>query len=109
MSDFDARLFMPVFSDGQHFNVFDAKFKDLRFRLPIAQKVTVDAKLEGNLPLIAHLYLGDQKLWWILLQFNGLLDGIKDVYAGRTLNVPDRNALIALLQATEDQQTNLVL
>lgn len=109
MSSFDSRLFMPVLPDGNHYNVFDAKFKDLRFRIPPSHTLTLDAKLEGNLPLIAQLYLGDQNLWWVLLQYNGLSDALKDVPAGSTLKIPDRRSLLALLQSADDQEITVVL
>jgi len=109
MSDFDARLFMPVLPDGQHYNVFDAKFKDIRFRIPSRRSIVIDSSNEGNLPLIAHLELGDQKLWWVLLQYNGLFDGLEDVKPGLVLRIPDRTALRTLLQAGDDQDRRLVL
>jgi hypothetical protein len=109
MSSFDSRLFMPVLPDGRHYNVFDAKFKDLRFKIPVSQTISIDAKLEGNLPLIAHLYLGDQNLWWVLLQFNAFNDPIKDVSAGSSLKIPDRRSLLSLLQSADDQETTVVL
>lgn len=109
MSSVDSRLFMPVLADGNHYNIFDAKFKDLRFRLPVSQTITIDSGTEGNLPLIAHLHLGDQQLWWVIVQFNAMNDPLKEVKAGATLNLPDRRELLALLQSPDEQQTTLVL
>jgi hypothetical protein len=109
MARFDSSNFMDIKDDD--LDVFSAQFKNIRFKIPVSQIVEVDASTESNLPLLAEQYLGDQYLWWILLDYNGLVDPIEDIYPGKLLNIPDRRAVIALLDQQQNQgtSTNVVI
>jgi hypothetical protein len=92
---------MTVTADRSDHNIYDAKFKNIKFSLGAARLVVVDASTEANLPGLAEMYLGDQSLWWILLDFNGLVDPIQDIRSGARLLIPERRTVIAFLEARE--------
>jgi hypothetical protein len=98
MSRFSIENSIPLTSDGLSLDVFTAKFRDIRYILPVQTNITVDASSEANLPYLADKYLQDQDLWWVILMFNGLVDPIEDVTIGTTLRIPDKRSLTALLE-----------
>lgn len=49
---------------------------------------TVEAKVEHRLDLIAEAYLGDGSLWWLIAQYNMILDPFAEVTVGRILRIP---------------------
>jgi hypothetical protein len=109
MARFNASNFMQLTNDNLDLDIHSAKFKDIRFSVATTQIVEVDASTEANLPAIADKYLGDQNLWWLLLDYNGLLDPIEDIYPGQRLNIPDRKSVIAFLDATPTTQSPTVV
>ena len=98
MSTLEAQNFMSVSTEGTDYNIYDAKFKNVRFAVSVGKIITIDSGTEANLPLIAEREMGDQYLWWVLLDFNGLLDPIQDITPGRKLKIPDRAGLLSFLQ-----------
>ena len=48
----------------------------------------VDNKSAGRLDLIAKAHLGDDSLWWLIAQYNMLLDPYEEVVIGRVLRIP---------------------
>jgi hypothetical protein len=93
--------YMPLTSDGKHFNVFRARFRNIRYAVPAEQSIVIDAAMAANAPGIAHKYLGDVKLWWVILHYNGLADGIADLQPGRRIFIPNRRTLLAFLERQE--------
>jgi hypothetical protein len=77
---------------------FDANFRDLRYAIPSDREILVTAKEQADLPNLALQYLGDNRLWWVILQYNGLYDPIEDIQPGVKLRIPRRAALIAYLE-----------
>ena len=79
-------------------NIFDANFRDLRFAIPSEREVLITAKEQSDLPGMALQYLGDNRLWWVLLQYNGLYDPIEDIQPGTRIRIPSRASLINFLE-----------
>lgn len=98
MKTLEAANFMSPSADGTEYNIYDAKFKNVRFRVAVGKIITIDAGTEANLPLIAEREMGDKYLWWVLLDFNGLIDPIQDITPGVKLKIPDRAGLLSFLQ-----------
>jgi hypothetical protein len=48
----------------------------------------VDSKFAGRLDLIAKALLGDSSMWWLIAQYNMLLDPFEEVVIGRVLRIP---------------------
>ena len=79
-------------------DIWSAKFANMRYNVASYVSVTIQSGFEANLPALADQYLGDQDLWWVILQYNGLMDPINDIRVGQVLNMPDRTALISYLE-----------
>lgn len=109
MSRFDAVNYTRLTADGGDNDVFSARFKNMRFNVPIQKTIRLSAADEHNLPGLAHVHLGDKDLWWVLLHYNGLYDAIQDVRAGMQLRIPSRSALLAYLETSSEKPSNLVL
>ena len=75
----------------------------MKFNVPFDKTVIVGKDDEANLPGLAYRHLGDTALWWVLLEYNGLVDPIKDVVVGLTLKIPQRKSLIAYLESSRSQ------
>lgn len=93
--------YLPLTADGAHYNVFRSKFRNLRYAVPAEQSIVIDATMAANAPGIAYKYLGDVKLWWVILHYNGLADGIADLQPGRRIFIPNRRTLLAFLERQE--------
>lgn len=71
-----------------------------RADLPIDEtdvRYTVERRTEGRLDLIAEVLLGDTRLWWLIAQYNALLDPFGEVVEGRILRVPTRQRVQTML------------
>ena len=97
MSRFSISGLMTISEDGYP-DVWGARFSNLRYSVASVNTITVSSGFEANLPALAEKYLGDQNMWWILLQYNGLIDPIHDIRIGQVLQIPDRTALISYLE-----------
>ena len=60
-------------------------------------RFVVDSRSEGRPDLIAQAMLGDSKLWWLLLQYNSVLDPFAEVSIGRVLKIPDASRVQLML------------
>jgi len=48
----------------------------------------VEQKYEGKPQLLGYVFYGDTGLWWIICQYNGILDPIEEIVAGKLLLIP---------------------
>ncbi len=109
MADYSFVNYMNTTPDGQHFDIYNTPFRNLRYIVPTSKSIVVDASLAGNAPTIAHIYLGSTSLWWVILHYNGLADGRTDIKAGDTLWIPDKRSLIAVLETQSKISTQITL
>jgi nucleoid-associated protein YgaU len=58
---------------------------------PSDMRYTVDIKTEGRLDLIAAAFLGDSHLWWLIAQYNAILDPFSEITIGRVLRIPSKD------------------
>lgn len=68
---------------------FQSDDTDLRY--------TVEAKFEGRLDLIAAQYLSDSRMWWVIAQYNAILDVYNETITGRVLRIPTKARLQSML------------
>jgi hypothetical protein len=54
---------------------------------------TVENFYEGRLDLIASVFYNEPRWWWILAQYNNILDPFNEVTAGRVLLIPSKERL----------------
>lgn len=57
----------------------------------------VEPKSVGRLDLIASAFLGDSHLWWLIAQYNAILDPFNEVTVGRTLRIPSKDHAQSML------------
>lgn len=48
----------------------------------------VEKKFVGRLDLITTLFLGEPRYWWIVAQYNNILDPYDEITEGRILYIP---------------------
>ena len=85
--------------DPTRWDLFLSSISNVKFNVPLAQTIVVQAADVANLPGIAARYLGSRYLWYVLLHYNGLYDSINDMYSGMTLNIPQRAPLLTYLRS----------
>lgn len=90
----------PYNYKANSYNVFNSRYKNIRYRLHPYTTYTVKAQDMANLPGISFNLYGTTDLWHVLLSFNGLSDPLNDIYPGLVLNVPNKNDILVLLSQT---------
>lgn len=48
----------------------------------------VEKKYEGKPQLLGYVFYGDVGLWWIICQFNGIIDPMQEIVEGKLLMIP---------------------
>lgn len=59
----------------------------------------VERKFEGRIDLIASLFLGEPRNWWVLAQYNSILDPFSEIIEGTTLRIPSSEKVAAILNS----------
>jgi hypothetical protein len=50
----------------------------------------VEKNTVGRLDLIAQAFLDDTHLWWLVAQYNAILDPFTEIFEGRILRIPSK-------------------
>ncbi len=109
MSDFRRGNFIPLTADRMRLDFFNASYTDIKFALAPERHFVVTEGWEANLPGLAdHLY-GDINFWWILAQYNGIVDPITELKAGLVLGVPSKEDIITFLNVKNNSTTERVV
>ena len=58
---------------------------------------TVERRFEGRLDLIAAMFLNEPRLWWVLAQYNAILDPYAEVKEGARLTIPSTDRVNEML------------
>lgn len=61
------------------------------------QMYTVEKFYEGRLDLIASVFYNDPHYWWVIAQFNNILDPASEIVEGRILRLPTYARLSMML------------
>ena len=48
----------------------------------------IERKFEGRLDIIATLFFGDPRYWWVIAQYNSVLDPFDEIIEGATIYIP---------------------
>lgn len=64
---------------------------------PSDQVFVVDNQYAGRLDNIAAVFYGEPRYWWVIAQFNNILDPSTEVIPGRALRLPTRDRLQLML------------
>ena len=105
MSDFRRANYAPVDTSGKALDFLQAEYLNLRLSLPAVRQMVVVEGFEANLFSISHDVYGDIGLWWLLAQFNNIIDPITDVTVGMVLYLPDVSDIENFLQNTSSSSS----
>ena len=48
----------------------------------------VEKKYEGYPHLLGYIFYGDIGLWWVICQYNGIIDPMEEIIEGKSLLIP---------------------
>ena len=68
--------------------------------IPLANDDTtyvVEKRFEGRLDLITAVYLGEPRYWWVVAQYNNILDPYEEILEGVIIRIPSIDRVKALL------------
>jgi hypothetical protein len=71
-----------------------------RIPLPVNKDDTVyvvEKRFEGRLDQIAAVYLGEPRYWWVIAQYNNILDPYSEISEGAILYIPKIEKVKALM------------
>lgn len=54
---------------------------------------------EGRLDLLAALHYGESRLWWVIAQYNNILDPYNEVKVGLRIRIPKKERVEALFSS----------
>jgi hypothetical protein len=57
----------------------------------------VEKKFEGRLDLIAAMFLGEPRYWWVIAQYNNVLDPHDEIIEGNILYIPSQTRVSSML------------
>jgi hypothetical protein len=56
---------------------------------------------ENRLDLIASVFYNEPRYWWIIAQYNNILDPFSEITAGRVLRIPSKDRLSLMLSTRQ--------
>jgi len=62
---------------------------------------TVENFFAHRLDLIAEMFFNEPRLWWVIAQYNNILDPVGEITAGCILRIPSKNRLSTMLATRE--------
>lgn len=57
----------------------------------------VENKFERRIDLISDAFYGDSRYWWVIAQFNDIIDPYSEITPGRMLVIPTKNRVFTEL------------
>lgn len=104
-TDYNWSRYTPLDNTGSDYSVFKSAFKNIRFAIPLSKKYMITASDEANLFGLSFKFYGDISLWRVLLEYNGLVDPLNDLYVGRVINIPNKSDVIAYIAKQQNNTT----
>jgi hypothetical protein len=49
---------------------------------------SMERKYEGNPEILGKVFYGDRRLWWVICQYNGIVDPMDELVEGKILLIP---------------------
>jgi len=66
-------------------------------RDPTDHVYTVENIYQGRLDMIASVFYNEPRWWWVIAQYNNIIDPVSEITPGRVLAIPTRDRLPLLL------------
>lgn len=64
--------------------------------------VTVTQEYERRPDLLSSRVYGDPELWWVIYEFNGIMDPLFDLKMGQILRIPSLERVVQAITNTEE-------
>jgi len=74
-------------------NIFPADNTDIYY--------AVENIYAGRIDKIATAFYGEDRYWWVIAQFNNILDPLTEIVAGRVLMIPTKDRLSLMLSSKQ--------
>jgi len=68
---------------------------------PTDRVYVVEQIYEGRLDNISNAFYGEPRYWWIIAQFNNILDPSTEIITGRILLIPTKDRLMMMLSGRQ--------
>lgn len=62
----------------------------------------VERKYEGRPDLLANAFYGDSQLWWLICQFNAIIDPLTELVEGKLIFLPDATRINSDMRVQTD-------
>ena len=89
-----------------YLEVVDGKFIRFLNELKYDRSYMVTDAAAGRLEYISYQIYGTIQLWWVIGLYNGIINPIKDVIAGKILRVPTKESIDVYFNKVEDSNQN---
>lgn len=53
----------------------------------------IEKKYEGRLDMLGLLFYSDPNLWWVIAQYNGIIDPLTELVEGKIISIPLKDRL----------------
>jgi hypothetical protein len=93
----------------QTLDYLSARYLNIKFIVPARNSFTVTQAYEANAPGIAFDFYGSADYWWVILLFNGIVEPLEELVAGRVLQLPGLADINAFLSLKESQNQDLTV
>ena len=76
--------------------------------------IAVTGQHVGRIDLLAYDFLGDTRLWWIIAQYNALIDPFAELVEGKYIRIPPQTMISLLtgkvggVPSQRELKTNLI-
>lgn len=101
MTDFNRTNIYGIKEDNQGDKILDVLnfgFVKLLRTLQLGKIHTVVKDEEFNLPLISWREFGVKDAWWLIAQFNGIIDPMSEITIGKELRIPTIDSIESSLE-----------
>ncbi len=93
----------------QTLDYLSARYLNIKFIVPARNSFVVTQAYEANAPGIAFDFYGSADYWWVILLFNGVVEPLEELVAGRVLQLPALADINAFLSLKESQNQDLTV
>jgi hypothetical protein len=80
---------IPTTTQQPRLDLHSARYANLRRRSFKYELFEVPEECVGRIDLITVRFYGDPTYWWVIAQFNGIVDPIGEIVVGLQLGIPN--------------------
>lgn len=96
MRDIRGKLYKTVdVNSNKEYDYLDSSLLDYYVEGDVVEYI-IPQKFEGRLYLVANIFYGNPKLWWIIAYVNDIENPITETVTGKTLIIPSINSFMTM-------------